>query len=75
MPACGFSNASFYIWRANFGEMSVLDAKRFEANVAAVMRMSEELNMLVLRIAQELQPDIPTSFSAWRAKVKDKLLI
>ncbi|WP_287369009.1 hypothetical protein [Thauera sp.] len=53
----------------------MLDAKRFEADVAAVMRMSEELNMLVLRIAQELQPDIPTSFSAWRAKVKDKLLI
>jgi putative transposase len=30
MPACGFCNASFYIWRANFGEMSVPDAKRLK---------------------------------------------
>jgi hypothetical protein len=37
--------------------------------------MSEELNVLVLRIAQELQPDIPTSFSAWRAKVENEFLI
>lgn len=45
------------------------------ADVVAVTQMSEELNMLVLRIAQELQPDIPTSFSAWRAKVGNELLI
>jgi hypothetical protein len=35
----------------------------------------EELNMLVVRIAQELQPNIPTSFSAWRAKVENELLV
>jgi hypothetical protein len=45
------------------------------AEVAAVALMSEELNTLVLRIAQELQPDVPTSFPAWRAKVEGELLI
>lgn len=45
------------------------------ADVVAVTQMSEELNMLVLRIAQELQPDVPTSFPAWRAKVENALLI
>lgn len=35
----------------------------------------EGLNMLVVRIAQELQSDIPTSFSAWRAKVENEVLI
>jgi hypothetical protein len=44
-------------------------------DVAAVSQMSDELNTLVLRIAQELQPDIPTSFPAWRAKVESELLI
>ncbi|MGB3431733.1 hypothetical protein [Achromobacter sp.] len=43
--------------------------------IAAVRQMAEELNMLVLRIAQELQPDIPTSFPAWRAKVESEFLI
>jgi len=45
------------------------------ADVAAVSLMSDELNVLVLRIAQELQPDVPTSFSAWRAKVESEFLI
>ena len=45
------------------------------ADVVAVTQMSEELNMLVLRIAQELQPDVPTSYPAWRAKVESELLI
>ena len=45
------------------------------ADVAAVTQMSEELNMLVLRIAQELQPDVPTSYDAWRAKVEGEFLI
>jgi hypothetical protein len=44
-------------------------------DVAAVSQMSDELNTLVLRIAQELQPNIPTSFPAWRAKVEGELLI
>ena len=45
------------------------------ADVSAVSQMSEELNILVLRIAQDLQPDVPTSFSAWRSKVESALLI
>lgn len=45
------------------------------ADVAAVSQMSDELTTLVLRIAQELQSDIPTSFSAWRAKVESEFLI
>lgn len=45
------------------------------ADVAAVSQISEELNVLVLRIAQELQPDISTSFPAWRAKVEREFLI
>jgi hypothetical protein len=45
------------------------------ADVAAVTQMSEELNILLLRIAQELKPDVPTSFPAWRAKVESELLI
>lgn len=45
------------------------------ADVAAVSLMSDELNVLVLRIAQELQPDVPTSFPAWRAKVESEFLI
>ncbi len=45
------------------------------ADVAAVTQMSEELNLLVLRIAQELQPDVPTSFQAWRNKVENELLL
>lgn len=45
------------------------------ADVLAVAQMSAELNMLVLRIAQELQADIPVSFSAWRAKVENEFLI
>ncbi|THF60346.1 nucleotidyltransferase family protein [Pseudothauera rhizosphaerae] len=44
------------------------------ADVAAVSQMSEELNVLVLRIAQELQSDVPNSFPAWRAKVESELL-
>lgn len=45
------------------------------ADVTAVAQMSSELNTLILRIAQELQPDVPTSFSAWRAKVESEFLI
>lgn len=45
------------------------------ADVVAVTQMSEELNILVLRIAQELQPDVPISFPAWRAKVENEFLI
>jgi hypothetical protein len=44
-------------------------------DVTAVSQMSKELNILVLRIAQDLQPDVPTSFSAWRSKVESALLI
>jgi hypothetical protein len=46
-----------------------------EADVTAISQMSGELNVLVLRIAQELQSDIPTSFSAWRTKVESEFLI
>jgi len=45
------------------------------ADVAAVSQMSDELSMLVLRIAQELQPNIPTSYDAWRAKVEGEFLL
>lgn len=45
------------------------------ADVAAVKQMSEELNMLVLRIAMELQPDVQISYPAWRAKVENEFLI
>jgi hypothetical protein len=45
------------------------------ADVTAVSQMSAELNVLVLRIAQELQADIPTSFSAWPAKVENEFLV
>lgn len=45
------------------------------AAVTAVAQMSSELNTLVLRIAQELQPDVPTSYPAWRAKVESEFLI
>ena len=45
------------------------------ADVAAVLQMSSELNTLLLQIAQELQPDIPTSFSAWRVKVENEFVI
>lgn len=45
------------------------------ADVAAVAQISEELNVLVVRIAQELQPGIPSSFTAWRAKVEKEFLI
>jgi hypothetical protein len=45
------------------------------ADVTAVARMSDELNTLVYRIAQELQPDVPTSYPAWRARVESELLI
>lgn len=45
------------------------------ADVAAVKQMSEELNFLILRIAQELQPDVQTSYPAWRARVENEFLI
>ncbi len=45
------------------------------ADITAVAQISEELNVLVLRIAEELQPGIPTSFPAWRAKVEGELLV
>lgn len=44
-------------------------------DITAVKQMSDELTTLVLRIAQELQSDIPTSFSAWRAKVESEFLL
>ena len=44
-------------------------------DVAAVSQMSDELSTLLLRIAQELQPDIPTSFPAWRSKVESEFLL
>lgn len=44
-------------------------------DITAVSRMSEELNVLIMRIAQDLQPDVSTSFSAWRSKVENTLLI
>jgi hypothetical protein len=44
-------------------------------DITAVKQMSDELNTLVLRIAQELQSDIPTSFSAWRGKVESEFLL
>lgn len=45
------------------------------ADVLAVKQMADELNTLVLLIAQELQPDIQTSFSLWRSKVENELVI
>lgn len=45
------------------------------ADVVAVSQMSDELNVLVLRIAQDLQSDVHTSFDAWRAKVESEFLI
>lgn len=45
------------------------------SDVAAVSQMADELNTLVFLIAQELQPDIPTSFPVWRAKVESEFLI
>lgn len=45
------------------------------ADVAAIAQMSEELNTLVLRIARELQPDVPISYPAWRATVENEFLI
>jgi hypothetical protein len=45
------------------------------ADFAAVAQISEELNVLVVRIAQELQPGIPDSFPAWRAKINNEFLI
>jgi len=63
----------------NLRTLNVVDGSRkivqSAASVAAVAQMSEELNTLILRIAQELQPDVPTSFSAWRSKVENELLI
>lgn len=44
-------------------------------DITAVKQMSDELTTLVLRIAQELQSDIPTSFSSWRAKVESEFLL
>ena len=44
------------------------------ADVLAVKQMSEELNMLVLRIAEELQPGIQPSFALWRSKVENELV-
>ena len=44
------------------------------ADVAAVTQMSDELTTLLLLIAQELQPDVPTSFDAWRARVENEFL-
>lgn len=43
-------------------------------DVLAVSKMAEELNILVLRIAQELQPDVQTSYPAWRSKVENEFL-
>lgn len=43
-------------------------------DIAGVRQMSEELDMLVLRIARELQPDIPTSFLKLRAKIESEFL-
>ena len=45
------------------------------SDVAAVKQISAELNMLILRIAQELQHDIPASYQAWRKKVESEFLI
>lgn len=45
------------------------------ADVTAVSQMADELNMLVLLIAQELQPNIPSSYPVWRAKVESEFLI
>ncbi|MFZ1246371.1 MAG: hypothetical protein WAR41_15015 [Azonexus sp.] len=72
----------FFTLAHNESQLRTLDAVdgsrkivQSAADVVAVTQMSEELNMLVLRIAQELQPDVPTSYSAWRAKVESELLI
>lgn len=52
----GFSDASFYTWRAKFGGMSVPDAKRlkeFEAENAKLKRMLAEslLDAEALKVA------------------------
>lgn len=45
------------------------------ANIAGVSLMSDELNILLLRIAQELEPTVPTSYPAWRSRVESEFLI
>ena len=45
------------------------------AEVSAVTQMSEELSMLICRIALELQPDLPASYPTWRAKVESVFLL
>lgn len=42
--------------------------------VSAVKQMGEELTMLLLHIAHELQPDIAVSFDAWRTKVENEFI-
>lgn len=48
---------------------------RSASDVAAVSGMAAELNLLLLRIARELDPDVPSHFPAWRAKVEGELLL
>ena len=64
---------------AKLMNLDVVDGSRkivqSAADVLAVKQMADELNTLVLRIAQELQPDIQTSFSLWRSKVENELVI
>jgi hypothetical protein len=45
------------------------------SDIEAVSKLSDELNLLVLRIARELQPDVETSYAAWRAKVENTILL
>jgi hypothetical protein len=44
-------------------------------DVVAVSQMTEELNTLVVRIAQDLQPDIATSFTRWRSKIESEFVL
>ncbi len=45
------------------------------AEVAGVSQMAEELNVLLLRIAQDLQPDIVPSFPRWRSKIENEFVL
>lgn len=46
-----------------------------QADVVAVSQMSDELSSLVVRIGLDLQPNIPPSYPAWRAKIENEYLI
>jgi hypothetical protein len=44
------------------------------ADVTAVSQMSDELSMLLCRIALELQPSLPSNYPAWRSKIENEVV-